>query len=144
MRLTPFNLHNLKNKFLNISNFSIIATIMLLSGCTAKTTNDLKTNTLYVDIVNQPGTLDPALAEDWYSYRVVNDLFAGLMDFDQTNKPILGMASSVDISSDGKTYTFHLRNNLKFSDGTPITADDFVYSWQRLVDPKTADRKSVV
>ena len=138
MRLTPFNLHNLKNKFLNISNFSIIATIMLLSGCTAKTTNDLKTNTLYVDIVNQPGTLDPALAEDWYSYRVVNDLFAGLMDFDQTNKPILGMASSVDISSDGKTYTFHLRNNLKFSDGTPITADDFVYSWQRLVDPKTA------
>jgi oligopeptide transport system substrate-binding protein len=95
-------------------------------------------NTLYVDIANEPASLDPALAEDWYSYRVINDLFAGLMDFDQTNKPILGLAARVDISPDGKTYTFHLRDNLKFSDGTPLTAADVVYSWQRLVDPKTA------
>lgn len=116
-----------------------IGVVNITSSCTQTNSTKPKTsnNTLYVDIVNEPGSIDPALAEDWSSYRVVNDLFAGLVDFDQTNKPIPGMASTWDISPDGKIYTFHLRNNLKFSDGTPITANDFVYSWQRLVNPAT-------
>ena len=93
--------------------------------------------TLRVDVGTELPTFDPALAEDGNTYRVINDLFAGLVDFDQANRPIPGMAQSWDISPDGKIYTFHLRNNLKFSDGTPITANDFVYSWRRLIDPKT-------
>ncbi len=100
----------------------------------AATTNN---NTLRVDIGSEIPTFDPALAEDGYTYRVINDLFAGLLDFDQANRPIPGMASSWEISPDGLTYTFHLRPNLKFSDGSPITANDFVFSWQRLVNPKT-------
>ena len=60
------------------------------------------------------------------------------MDFDQNNKIIPGMAERWEISPDGKTYTFHLRSGLKFSDGSPITADDFVYSWRRLVNPQVA------
>ena len=95
-------------------------------------------NTLLVDINAEPTSLDPQKAEDAKEFRVTNDLFAGLVDYDQTNKPAPGMASSWDISDDGKTYTFHLRPNLKFSDGTPITANDFVYTYERLVDPKTA------
>ncbi|MFN8769536.1 MAG: peptide ABC transporter substrate-binding protein [Neisseriaceae bacterium] len=86
----------------------------------------------------EPPTLDPALAEDAYAFRVINDLFAGLVDWDQSNKPIPGMAESWTISPDKKTYTFYLQKNLKFSDGTPITANDFVYTWQRVIDPATA------
>lgn len=94
-------------------------------------------NTFRVDICAEIPTFDPVMAEDWYTYRVINDLYAGLVDFDQANRPIPGMAGSWEISSDGLTYTFHLRPNLKFSNGTPITASDFVYSWQRLVNPAT-------
>ncbi|MBP9742103.1 MAG: peptide ABC transporter substrate-binding protein [Burkholderiales bacterium] len=95
-------------------------------------------NTLIVDVGSETPTLDPQLAEDVVANRIMNDLFAGLVDYDQQNNIIPGMASSWDISPDKKIYIFHLRNGLKFSDGSPITAHDFVYSWQRLVNPKTA------
>ncbi|MDD3265562.1 MAG: peptide ABC transporter substrate-binding protein [Burkholderiales bacterium] len=94
-------------------------------------------STLRVDVGTEIPTFDPVLAEDGYTYRVINDLFAGLVDFDQANRPIAGMASSWDISSDGLIYTFHLRDGLKFSDGSQIKASDFVFSWKRLVNPKT-------
>ena len=93
--------------------------------------------TLRVDIGAEIPTFDPALAEDGYTYRVVNDLFAGLVDFDQSNRPIPGMAKNWEISSNGLTYTFHLRDGLRFSDGSPIKASDFVYSFQRLINPQT-------
>ncbi len=112
----------------------------LLAACSKSADVDSKTNsknTLRVDIGAEVPTLDPALAEDGYTYRVINDLFAGLVDFDQANHPIPGMASSWEISPDRLTYTFHLKPNLKFSDGSPITAKDFVFSWQRLINPAT-------
>lgn len=115
----------------------LVATLLVITGCT-KNQNLANENTLLVDVGAEGASVDPARAENAEEFRIVNDLFAGLVDFDQTNKSIPGMAYSWEISPDGKTYTFHLRNNLKFSDGTPITANDFVYSWQRLVDPKTA------
>lgn len=113
------------------------STLLVITGC-SKTTNAASKNTLLVDVGAEGASLDPARAENAEEFRVTNDLFAGLVDFDQSNKPIPGLASGWDISKDGKTYTFHLRPGLKFSDGTPITANDFVYSWQRLVDPQTA------
>lgn len=115
-----------------------VVIFLVMCSCSNKSSEINNKNTLRVDIGMEPPTLDPAKAEDAYAFRVINDLFAGLVDFDQTNKPIPGMAESWDISADGKTYTFHLRNNLKFSDGSPITAHDFVYSWERVVNPKTA------
>ena len=78
------------------------------------------------------------MAEDVQSTQVAYDLFEGLVTTDQSNKPISGLAEKWDISADNKTYTFHLRPNLKFSDGSPITVDDIVFSFQRLVDPKIA------
>ncbi len=112
----------------------LIVGLISISSCSKKSAID----TLLVDINAEPASLDPQKAEDAQEFRVTNDLFAGLVDYDQTNKPIPGMASSWDISDDGKTYTFHLRPSLKFSDGTPITANDFVYTYKRLVDPRTA------
>lgn len=90
-----------------------------------------------VGIGAMPTELDPQLAIDSSSIRVIDDLFEGLVSFDQSNETIPGLAKSWSVSSDDKVYTFHLRDGLKFSDGSPITADDIVFSWRRLVDPKT-------
>ena len=114
--------------------------LFLLISCSKnlKDNNLINHDTLLVDIGMNPPTLDPAKSEDAYSFRVVNDLFAGLVDFDQANKPILGIASNIVVSHDKRKYIFYLKPNLFFSDGVAITAADVVYSWQRLVDPNTA------
>ena len=61
-----------------------------------------------------------------------------LMTFDLNMKPIPGQAESYDVSADGKTYTFHLRADSKFSDGTPLTAKNYEFAWKRLADPELA------
>ena len=130
----------------------IIITISIALGITACSNKKEDANlnlkhpmdTLRIDVGSEAPTLDPTISEDSSSTRIMYDLFAGLLDFDQHNNPIPGMASSWDVSTDGKTYTFHLRKNLKFSDGSPITAHDFVYSWRRLVNPKTASNYNIL
>ena len=93
---------------------------------------------LTVELGPNPETLDPALnsAVDAGNYMIFT--FEGLVTKDENSQPIPGQAESWDISPDGKTYTFHLRQGLKWSDGSPLTAKDFVYSWQRVCDPLTA------
>ncbi len=70
-------------------------------------------------------------------------LTRGLVYFDKDLKVVPGLASSWDISADAKTITFHLRD-AKYSNGDPIVAGDFVYSFKRLVDPRTAAPYSYV
>ena len=87
----------------------------------------------------EPETLDPALITGQPEFRIVIGLFEGLMRLDpKTARPIPGLARSVEISPDGCGYTFHLRTNLVWSTGGPITADDVVYSWIRALNPATA------
>ena len=76
------------------------------------------------------------MVEDMQSARVSYDLFEGLTSENQHNRPIPGLAERWEVSSDNKTYTFYLRPNLKFSDGSPLTAADVVYSYQRIADPE--------
>lgn len=128
---------NTSNK-IKICLLTALVNTLILTGCSNKSTSTADKDTLMVDVGAEGASIDPARAENGEEFRVVNDLFAGLIDFDQANRPVPGMAEKWEISNDGKTYTFHLRQGLKFSDGTPITAKDFVYSWQRLVNPKTA------
>ena len=116
---------------------SLISAALIISGCSNKTQN-ADSNMITVDLGADISTLDPQMVEDVQSTRVAYDLFEGLLTQDQSNKPIPGLAEKWDISPDGKIYTFHLRNGLKFSDGSPITADDVVYSFQRVADPKIA------
>ena len=112
---------------------------LILGACShSESTLQHPLDTLRIDVGSEAPTLDPALSEDAAAGRIINDLFAGLVDFDQQNNPIPGMAESWNISANGKTYTFHLRDNLKFSDGSRITANDFIYTYRRVVDPKTA------
>ncbi|PID51259.1 MAG: oligopeptide ABC transporter substrate-binding protein OppA [Pasteurellales bacterium] len=70
--------------------------------------------------------------------QVVYQLFEGLVTKDSDGKIEPGVATSWESSEDFKTWTFHLRDNARWSNGEPVTAQDFVYSWQRLVSPSTA------
>ena len=87
----------------------------------------------------EPRELDPATSTGVPESHIEDNLFEGLCSYDPfTLKPIPGAAESWQISSDGTVYTFKLRKNLKWSDGKKLDAHDFVYSWQRALDPKTA------
>ena len=86
----------------------------------------------------EPGSIDPALSHDIAGLKILMHLFEGLVSYDPgTAEPVPGAAERWDVSEDGKTYTFHLRP-VVWSNGEPLTARDFVYSWRRVVDPKTA------
>lgn len=85
-------------------------------------------------------TLDPSLATGQPEHRVLTDLFEGLINLDAKANIVPGAAESWDISEDGKTYTFHIRKNALWSNGDPLNAQDFVYAWQRLVNPATASQ----
>ncbi len=84
---------------------------------------------------NEPDGLDPGITNNSFASPILLNVFEGLVIYDESNSIVGGSAESWDISDDGLTYTFHLRNNLKWSDGTPLTADDFVYSYLRVLDP---------
>ena len=76
--------------------------------------------------------LKPGLPE----IQVIRDLFEGLVNQNEKGEIVPGVATQWK-SNDNRIWTFTLRDNAKWADGTPVTAQDFVYSWQRLVDPKT-------
>ncbi|RLQ97192.1 peptide ABC transporter substrate-binding protein [Falsibacillus albus] len=83
-------------------------------------------------------TMNTIMAQDAVSLNVMNQVFEGLMRLGKDNKPTLGMAAEEPkMSEDGMTYTFKLRD-AKWSNGDPVTANDFVYAWRQTIDPKNA------
>src|SRR5436190_19692514 len=109
--------------------------VLLLSGCMR---NEPRADVIIVNAA-EPESLDPAILTGQPDGRVAEVLFEGLTRFDpKEGIPIPGLAERWDISADGSVYTFYLRSNLTWSTGEPITADDFVYSWRRVVDPGPA------
>lgn len=105
----------------------------VLSGCGGKPIDELA-----VCIGPNPDTIDPALNSAVDGATLIIHAFEGLYTLDKTGTPIPGQALSYDLSDDGLTYTFHLRDGLKWSDGTDLKASDFVYSWNRAISPDTA------
>jgi oligopeptide transport system substrate-binding protein len=89
----------------------------------------------------EPESLDPQFASGTLEANIVGDLMTGLTTLDAAAKPIPGAADHWDISKDGLTWTFRLRDE-NWSDGVKLTAGDFVFAWRRLLDPKTAARSS--
>ncbi|MFM2042011.1 MAG: hypothetical protein RLY86_587 [Pseudomonadota bacterium] len=85
----------------------------------------------------EPSSLDPHKGTDMQSSRIGYDLFEGLLTYDRDGNTVPGAAERWEITADGLTYTFHLRADGRWSDGTPVTAHDFVFAWRRLVDPAT-------
>ena len=102
-------------------------------------------------IASEPETLDPNLESSVDGATYAMHLFEGLMKYDMTDDnasdnndnlklimPGYGQAESYEVSEDGLTYTFTLRDDIVWSDGQPVTAADFEYSWKRIVDPANA------
>ena len=82
-------------------------------------------------------SLDPAKQETIAGLHVVLDAYQGLTDVAPDGNIRTGVAERWEVSLDGKTYTFYLRANARWSNGDPLTADDYVYSWIRALDPAT-------
>lgn len=101
-------------------------------------------------IASEPETIDPGLASSVDGSTYAQHQFENLMKYQIINEAadasgnvmmtevVLGQAESYEVSEDGTVYTFTLRDDIKWSDGEPVTANDFVYSWRRLVNPETA------
>lgn len=85
----------------------------------------------------EPETIDPQKSTGVTEANIEYELFEGLTTYDAKGEIVPGAAESWEISDDGKTYTFHLRKDGKWSNGDPVTANDFVYAFRRLVDPQT-------
>ena len=107
------------------------AALLFLASATQAATLNLGNN-------GEPETLDPARYNLRLEETILNDLFMGLTTFDAEARVTPGAAETWTTSPDGLVWTFKLREGLTWSDGRPLTAGDFVYSYRRLLDPKTA------
>src|SRR5438445_5362203 len=119
---------------------TVVGLVVAACGTSAPTTSNLaKDQTLRVNINTEPNSLDPG--QEQYSYEA--DAGASISEALLKIKPDLSdvvgaTASSYSVSSDGLTWTFKIRSNAKWSDGKPVTGADFVFAWQRILDPRLA------
>jgi oligopeptide transport system substrate-binding protein len=119
---------------------------VLLSACSKEKIHPVKgektskENILIENVGTDMPSLDPQQSGDTSSGRVIADIFEGLVEYDQNSKIVPAGVSKWDVSKDGLTYTFYLRKNAKWSNGEPVTAADYVYSYQRAVTPDTLAR----
>lgn len=91
---------------------------------------------------SEPDSLDPMHAQTNVASNILFDIGEGLLALNQSNTPVPGVAKSWKVSDNNLVYTFYLRKDAKWSNGQPVTADDFVYSFQRNVTPKNASEMS--
>ena len=112
---------------------ALLAWPLLAAGAAAK-----PIITLHRGNLAEPGTLDPQKFFTTYESEILRDLFCGLLQIDAKAEIMPGTAKSWDVSEDGLTLTFHLRDDAKWSDGAPVTAEDFLLGFQRAFNPKTA------
>ncbi|AJY76763.1 peptide ABC transporter substrate-binding protein [Paenibacillus beijingensis] len=120
----------------------IVLTVMALAGCSSSGTDGAKkeegSKILLYNNTREPTSLDPPIGFDMVSYDILNNAMEGLTRLGKDQSPEPAMAKEWKVSDDGKTYTFTLRDGIKWSNGDPVTASDFEFAWKRMLDPKTA------
>jgi oligopeptide transport system substrate-binding protein len=116
--------------------------LLSLTGCLKRETaveRGIRDQTLHRGMGPEPADLDPHLATTANDYAVLSALFEGLVgEHPETLAPVPGVAARWELSADQLTYTFHLRPDAKWSNGDPVTAQDFLASWQRVLTPSLA------
>ena len=128
--------------------FSIMTVFALmmsfLSGCVPSipSTDPEREIDFYVNL--PPTNLDPQKQFYANNVKIQGMFLEGLMTRDDKGNPICGIAKSYEVSEDGLVYTFHLREDACWDDGTAVEADDFVFAFQRLVDPENASDASIM
>ncbi len=135
-------------RHLTVFTFSLCAPLLVLAllPAPARATvveDGKRTQTLHLGNSSEPGDLDPQTAVALTESNILVALFEGLTALDeQTAQPVPGVAERWTISADGLTYTFHLRAEARWSNGDPLTARDFAWSFQRILSPKLASEYS--
>ncbi len=114
--------------------FAVCMLSSFLLSC-QKSSKAVTSSALKVNIVDDPSTLDPRRVRDLSGRILMNMLFEGITRISKEEKASLALAEKVDISDDGLTYRFTLKEAY-WSNGDPITASDFIYSWKSVLDPK--------
>lgn len=120
-----------------LATSTIIVSALTLAACGNQSASQKKKQVLNWSETTQLSTQDPSLATDTTSFQALLNTGDGLYRLDKNNKPRLSLAKSVKTSKGGRVYDFVLRKNAKWSNGDPLTAKDFVYSYQRTVTPAT-------
>ncbi|CAC9935881.1 ABC transporter, substrate-binding protein, family 5 [Aedoeadaptatus nemausensis] len=146
----------MKNRKVRLTSV-LIACVMLLAACGGGAKNSANNGNggeqtassesggekiLRTNNKTEPGSLDPAIAKGTHESFVIYQAFEGLMRYDENDELVPGQAESYEVSDDGMTYTFKLRDGLKWSNGDPLTAKDFEYAWKRVIDPELASEYS--
>lgn len=114
-----------------IKNLSLLAACLLASVAQAETT-------IYLNNLEEPTSLNPSQGFNLSSWEPLNNLVEGLVRLDAKHVAAPAVAEKWQISDDGKTYTFSLRKNAKWSNGDVLKASDFVYAWTQMLKPETA------
>jgi ABC-type oligopeptide transport system substrate-binding subunit len=109
----------------------------MLSVLTSCESDDGTDKAISYSLTSEPRNLDPQMASDNNSLLVIRNIFEGLTRYDENGSIIPGVAEEWSSNAEYTEYTFHLRHDAKWSDGTPLTAKDFVFAWQRALDPAT-------
>lgn len=133
-------------KFSSVAKLGGVALLsaLVLAGCGSKSSQSGSSKQkLNWMIPANISTMDPSKMVDLYSAQTANATNEGLLRMAPNSKVDPGVAKNYTVSKDGKTWTFNLRHS-KWSDGSPVTAKDFVYSWQRTVTPKTASQYAYI
>lgn len=133
-----------------VNGLMVVASVLLLTACSfggdKKTSEESKSGAeekyLNILIPSEPPTLDPALATDASSGAIIQNIFEGLTRINQKNEVENAVAEKIDVSEDGLTYTFSIRDS-KWSNGETITAQDFEYAWKRVLNPETLSEYAV-
>ena len=114
----------------------VLALSLALSAFSFAVAEDAKI--LKVHIETEVQSLDPQVATDGTSFEVIADFIDGLYQPDADGNAVPALAAETTVSEDGKTYTFKIREDANWSNGDPVTADDFVFGWSRAADPAFA------
>ncbi len=121
---------------------SALVLLLLAGACRSAPQNS--ENHFRVNLGTEPPSLDWSLATDHVSFNVIANLMVGLTEFDKDLKPAPVIAKSWEFLDGGKKIVFHLRDDVEWSDGKKVRAQDFEYSWKRLLDPKTASQYAYI
>ncbi len=125
----------------DVGRFFAITVALVVAGGLATviwSASERRAEFTYVS-AQEPRTLDPALVSWTDEFRLGRALFEGLTRLnDRTFRPEPGVAERWDVSDDRKTYVFHLRPDARWSNGDPVTSEDFVFAWRRVLDPAVA------
>jgi len=132
-------------KKLTVMLLVLFVAALLFSGCATDTgtgdadgTEPVEEMVLTFNVGTEPETMDVHLSTGVPEATIMLQIYEGLTRLNKDSVPELALAESVDVSDDGLVYTFNLRDGLVYSNGDPLTAEDFVFSWKRALNPELA------